>query len=312
MSENALVPQQQIQTEDMDTALDILLYSLSEASRRQYLHTFKSWVAFCDTHALPHTAMTASNLIAFLESGSLAHRTRQARLSHFRKLLEALHAQQPGNPYLEQMYKQVQLIKIKRRESEKQSEGRPQHALTPQQVYQAFQVFDDNTKQDARNRCLLAILLYCGLRRAEAAALQWRDIDLENALLRVRHGKGDKERVIPILGGIDYIRDWQVHCIGRSYVFCGFRKGDNLREDKPMGTNAIWKIIKQVEVEINLEGLSPHDARRTVITNLLNNGASVSDVQFVAGHANPQTTLNYAQVKDANEVAGRIRKKLGY
>lgn len=79
-----------------------------------------------------------------------------------------------------------------------------------------------------------------------------------------------------------------------------------------MGTNAIWKIIKQVEAEINLEGLSPHDARRTVITNLLNNGASVSDVQFVAGHANPQTTLNYAQVKDANEVAGRIRKKLGY
>lgn len=312
MSDNLSITYDIINLDTLDTALDILLYSLSDASQRQYMNTFKRWVEFCDAHALPHVAMTANNLITFLESEPLAHRTKQARLSHFRKLLEALHATSPNNIQIEQMYRQVKLLKIKRRDSEKLEADRPQHALTPQQVYQAFQVFEGNKKQDSRNRCLLAILLYCGLRRAEVAALQWTDIDLDTSLLKVRHGKGDKERTIPILGGLHYIRDWQQYCIGRKYVFCGFRKGDKLREDKPMSTNAIWEVVKKVEPVIGLEGLSPHDARRTVITNLLNNGASVSDVQFVAGHVNPQTTLGYAQVKDAKEVAGRISKKLGY
>lgn len=312
MSDNLHITYDIINRVTLENALDILLYSLSDASQRQYMNTFKRWMLFCNTNELPHVAMTANNLITFLESETLAHRTKQARLSHFRKLLEALHAMSPDNIQIEQMYKQVKLLKIKRSASEKLEQERPQHALTPQQVYQAFQVFEGDKKQDSRNRCLLAILLYCGLRRAEAAALQWQDIDLEVSLLKVRHGKGDKDRTIPILGGLHYIRDWQEHSLGRKFIFCGFRKGDKLREDKPMSTNAIWEVIKKVESIIGLEGLSPHDARRTVITNLLNNGASVSDVQFVAGHVNPQTTLGYAQIKDAKEVAGRISKKLGY
>jgi hypothetical protein len=40
---------------------------------------------------------------------------------------------------------------------------------------------------------------------------------------------------------------------------------------------------------------------------MLNNGVGVSDAQFVASHVNPQTTLGYAQVKDAKEVKGRIK-----
>ena len=312
MSDNLIITYDIVNLVTLENALDILLYSLSDASQRQYMNTFKRWVQFCDTNELPHVAMTANNLITFLESEKLAHRTKQARLSHFRKLLESLHAMRPDNIQIEQMYKQVKLLKIKRSASEKLERERPQHALTPQQVYQAFQVFEGDKKQDSRNRCLLAILLYCGLRRAEAAALQWQDIDLETSLVKVHHGKGDKDRTIPILGGLHYIRDWQECSLGRTFVFCGFRKGDKLREDKPMSTNAIWEVVKKLEMAIGLDGLSPHDARRTVITNLLNNGASVSDVQFVAGHVNPQTTLGYAQIKDAKEVAGRINKKLGY
>ena len=47
------------------------------------------------------------------------------------------------------------------------------------------------------------------------------------------------------------------------------------------------KIIKMLEGMPGIEGLSPHDAYRTLITNLLKNGASVSDMQFIARHANP-------------------------
>ncbi len=54
-------------------------------------------------------------------------------------------------------------------------------------------------------------------------------------------------------------------------------------------------------------GIAPHDAYRTLLTDILNNGGSVSDVQFTAGDANPQTTLRNAKVSDAKEVKGRIK-----
>jgi site-specific recombinase XerD len=47
--------------------------------------------------------------------------------------------------------------------------------------------------------------------------------------------------------------------------------------------------------------------RRTLITNALSAGASVVDMQFVAGHSQASTTLRYAKVKDAQEVKGRVK-----
>jgi len=53
--------------------------------------------------------------------------------------------------------------------------------------------------------------------------------------------------------------------------------------------------------------IAPHDARRTLLTDILNNGGSVSDAQSIAEHANPQTTLRYAKVSDAKEVKRRMK-----
>lgn len=297
----------------LQDALALVFGSLSDTSKRQYLHTFKKWIAFCADNQLSVYDLSARNLLAFLHSEPLAHSTRQARLSHLRKLLKTMHASDPADGRIERMYKQAQMISLKRSEDEKLSEAQQTaHALTPAQIYGAFGVFSEDSRLHARNRCLLAILFYGGLRRAEAAVLRWADVKLEAELLTVQHGKGDKARTIPLLGGLNYIRHWQTYSVGRTYVFCPFRKGDNMQDDKPMTAQSVYEVVKQVEIALDIQGLSPHDARRTLITNGLNNGASVSDMQFIAGHANPQTTLNYAQVKDAKEVAGRVKGKLGY
>ncbi|PJF39106.1 MAG: hypothetical protein CUN54_09450 [Phototrophicales bacterium] len=52
---------------------------------------------------------------------------------------------------------------------------------------------------------------------------------------------------------------------------------------------------------------SPHVARRTLLTELLKNGTSLPDAQFIAGHAHGSTTMHYAKVADALEVKGRLR-----
>jgi integrase len=141
------------------------------------------------------------------------------------------------------------------------------------------------------------------------AALLWDDIDLEEGIVKVRHGKGDKERTVPFLGDetpIRLLRDWKILCEERSFVFCGIRKGDHLDVDKPMSDQAVYNVIKATSEAVRVD-FAPHDARRTLLTRALASGSSVKDMQFIAGHANAETTLRYAVVKDAHEVKGRAK-----
>src|SRR5687767_7673245 len=96
------------------TAFDVLLYSLSSASKRQYQHTFKAWASFAADNGFRPVDISPQNLIAFLNCSPLAHKTKTARLSHLRKLLQTMHAQQPDNIQLQSWYQQVQLLKVKR------------------------------------------------------------------------------------------------------------------------------------------------------------------------------------------------------
>lgn len=295
------------------TAFDVLLYSLSDTSKRQYRHTFDKWATFADDNGIRAWELSAQNVIAFIESENLAHSTKSARISHLRKLLQTLHAQQPDNVTIESYYKQVKLVKP-RQNKETLDNERDKKALKPREIFEAFDVWQGDKLVNIRNRALLAVAFYAGLRRSEIAALTWDCIDYENATVFVKHGKGDKERTVPFASkdALQHIRDWQNAMTAdysqRKYIFCGIKnKGQGeLRKDKPMHTNGIYDVMQKSG------DFAPHDARRTIITSLLNAGASVSDVQFIAGHANPSTTLGYAQVKDAKEVSGRIEGKLPY
>ena len=79
-----------------------------------------------------------------------------------------MHAQEPDNVQIESWYKQVKLLKIKR-EGNSDITEREKHALKPRQIHDVFKVWETGSKRDTRNRALLAILFYAGLRRAEPA-----------------------------------------------------------------------------------------------------------------------------------------------
>jgi integrase len=222
------------------------------------------------------------------------------------------------------MYEQAKLLKIKTSAEERYSE-RTKNTLKPLQVLEVLEAwgpngkrtdkhnYDANPKLYKRNRALLAVLLYAGLRRSEAVALKWADIDFENETLLVRHGKGDKARTVPFLGNIaDYLLEWREISGDRQFVFCGFRKGDHLAKDEPMKDQAVYEVLQETGKALGIDYLSPHDMRRTLLTAALANGASVANMQFIAGHARPETTLGYAKVKDAKEVQGRVKNKLPY
>ena len=85
-----------------------------------------------------------------------------------------------------------------------------------------------------------------------------------------------------------------------------------MAKDAPMKDHAAYAVLHETGDKLGIDFLSPHDMRRTLLQTALANGASVADMQFIAGHSRPETTLNYAKVKDAKEVQGRVKTKLPY
>jgi integrase len=158
---------------------------------------------------------------------------------------------------------------------------RQHRALTPGQTTRVLDTWDKSSLIHTRNRALVALLFLTGIRRAEAAALRWDDIDLDEALIQIRHGKGDKPRIVVIAGqeSVQTLRAWR-HAQGaaRAYVFCRIGKGDRLGPDTSITDQAVYDVVKRTERRSGIT-FSPHDARRTFITEALSNGAPLTDVQ---------------------------------
>ena len=87
-------------------------------------------------------------------------------------------------------------------------------------------------------------------------------------------------------------------------------KGDKLGEDKPTDAQTIYRVVKQTERKSGVV-FSPHTARRTFISEALNTGTPLSDIQAQAGHANEATTLRYARPAQARERRNKIRLRYG-
>lgn len=190
--------------------------------------------------------------------------------------------------------------------------------MSPAEADKVLRVWTDNKPLSCRNRALIAVLALAALRRAEAAALRWRDVDFDNGVITVRHGKGDKTREVPLAGdlALKALRDWQGlqrrhrQDAGREYIFCAVGKGDKVGADKPITGTDVYRIVKATE---KLAGVAfaPHDLRRTFITEALATGTPLATVQAAAGHAQGATTLRYAQAVDARRARRELKLRYG-
>lgn len=167
-------------------------------------------------------------------------------------------------------------------------------ALTAGELRALFAACKDGTPAGVRDAALLAALYGGGLRRGEAVALTLADYEPEAGALIVRHGKGDKARVVYLTGGAgDALAAW---CAIRSAVpgalFCPVAKGGAITM-RHMTDQAVLAILARRAARAGVVHFSPHDLRRTFISDLLDNGADIATVQKLAGHASVTTTGRY-------------------
>ncbi len=153
---------------------------------------------------------------------------------------------------------------------------------------------DDPDPSARRDAALVAVLYGSGLRRAEASALDLSDLDSEAGSLAIRHGKGNKERVVYLAsGGFERVRAWLAVRGGQpGPLFGPVLKSGRVTEAR-LAPQSIRYVLQKRARQAGIADFSPHDLRRTFVGDLLDAGADIATVQKMAGHASVTTTARY-------------------
>ena len=141
----------------------------------------------------------------------------------------------------------------------------------------------------SRDLALLELLYGAGLRVSEAAGLDWLDIDFEQGVISVRHGKGGKQRRVP-LGGEGMRAFGLLHAEGGEGAVFKNQRGGRL------STRSMHRIVRKAGLMSDVAGLHPHAMRHSYATHMLDAGADLRSIQELLGHASLSTTQRYTHV----------------
>ncbi len=152
----------------------------------------------------------------------------------------------------------------------------------------------DKTPAGSRDAALIGVLYTCGLRRAELAALKVADFDAESGKLVIHSGKGRKDRTVYVTNGAaTALVNWLVlRGTEAGALFTSVRRGGHVSA-QGMTPQAVYGILKTRATEAGVKDFSPHDLRRTFVSDLLDRGNDIVTVQKLAGHSDPKTTSRY-------------------
>jgi site-specific recombinase XerD len=136
-----------------------------------------------------------------------------------------------------------------------------------------------------RNRRVIYLMLYAGLRLAETVALKWEDVDLVDGLLIVREGKGEKDRAIPIHARLMTELKLVPSDERSGQVIC---KTDG----KPLSYRSVEHVCDRWLERLGFD-IHAHRFRHTFATQMLRHGADLPSIQELMGHADLKTTERY-------------------
>jgi len=150
------------------------------------------------------------------------------------------------------------------------------------------------TAQDARDAALIATLYTTGIRRSEAVTLTLDDYNSTTGCLTVRGGKGNQDRTTYTTNGAKQALDAWLLVRGSEpgAIFVGINKAGRVSARR-LTPQAVMHICRTRAEQAGVKRFSPHDLRRSFVSDMLDAGADIATVQRLAGHANPSTTARY-------------------
>lgn len=215
--------------------------------------------------------------------------SQRRKLAALRTYLKFYRKQESNNPEQKKFRNLLQGIRL-----EKKNKRLPQF-LSPAKAESFFkQLPDADDFIGWRDRCLLALLYGCGLRRAELAQLSWGAIEDTNQRLRVL-GKGNKIRLVPYTQAVQ--KDIQAYVKACEHHHIDYTQGTFLKTNtgKNMRPQYLYLIVRSYLISVpELSKKGPHIWRHTYATHLLNEGADISAIKDLLGHSSLNATQVYA------------------
>lgn len=173
-----------------------------------------------------------------------------------------------------------------------EKESRLKNIPTREQILMAIDL-TDNTK----HKLILSILFGTGIRLSELLNIKWKDIRREkneiNPLSILIHGKGKKDRVVPISKRLDSL--FKEYC-------AEYKLGCNTNKDhyilggvKQYSKRSVAKVVSEAGERIGIH-LHPHLIRHATFTYLRDIGKDIPTIAELAGHSSFKTTQKYARL----------------
>lgn len=243
------------------------------------LSDFRSWLA--------HETARRAEAPDSATSPDAQARTRARRLSALRSFFT----------YLEQEYHiENQAITLLRGPRLKPRLPRPVSQEDALKAPQAIAGQAHTLPVALRDQALFTLLYGAGLRIGEALSLRISDLNTLSSDGIMIHGKGGKERFVPLLPAVKKaLADWlNVHPSphSRAPLFCGVR-------GKPLNPAVAQRAMRQWRMGEGLpDSATPHALRHAFATHLMQNGADLRTIQELLGHASLSSTQIYTLVDE--------------
>ncbi len=170
-------------------------------------------------------------------------------------------------------------------------------AITVDQVSQLLASIDRHTATGRRDYAIILLFARLGIRSSEVAFLELEDINWNTGTVNVRM-KGSQRNELPMPFDVgkaiaEYLRDGRPFSTSRR-VFLRTRAPSNGLRGASSVSSIVCRSLKRAGIKAPTYGA--HQFRHGLATDMLRQGASLSEIGDVLGHRNPQTTMIYTKV----------------
>jgi len=172
--------------------------------------------------------------------------------------------------------------------------------LSVRQAQSLLNAPDVTTTRGLRDRAILAVLLGCGLRRSEVAALTFAHVQQRDGRWCIVDlvGKHGRVRTAPMPTWVKVAIDAWTSPIGvvAGHVFRPVNRAGSITGER-LGEKVVWQLLKPYAEAADVPGIAPHDCRRTCAKLCRAAGGELEQIQLLLGHASVQTTERYLGTK---------------
>lgn len=145
-----------------------------------------------------------------------------------------------------------------------------------------------------RDAAIIAVLATTGIRRGELAALALAAYKRDDHTLLITKTKTKRPREVPLLGNAErLVKEWLEYRNPHGEHLFQAITGHGRVTPRKMTPNTVLDILARRALQAGIPKLTPHDLRRTIISNLLASGVDLGTIQNLSGHQNIDTLLSY-------------------